>query len=202
MKAERRRFLTIMAALVLLFVGGVAYSDDDDETVIRWDIVNLPPFCPGPGGMASATTHHNNNATITLTGSGTFKPDDREDVTGGGTWTTAAGSGTYTVIELVSWHRAPGTLDCPNDTIRGERAAGLAVLRIRYQDGSKGVLTISCRLAGTPPGVFEGIAVSKGFIDYTHNVEPAPGVNANRTLFHIQEEDEEEDDEDDEDDDG
>lgn len=197
MKAERRRFLTIMAALVLLFVGGVAYSDDDDETVIRWDIVNLPPFCPAPSGMASATTHHNDNSTITFTGSGTFKPDDREEVTGGGTWATATGSGTYKVTELVSWHRAPGVLDCPNDPIPGERAAGHLVLRIKYSDGSKGVLTISCRLGGTPNSVFEGVAASKGFVDYTHNIEPAPGVNANRTLFHIQEGDEEEDDEDD-----
>lgn len=197
MKTERRRILMITAALVLLFVGGVAYSDDDDETVIRWDIVNLPPFCPAPGGMASATTHHNDNSTITLTGSGTFKPGDREEVTGGGTWETATGSGTYKVTGLVSWHRAPGALDCPNDPTPGERAAGHAVLRIKYSDGSKGVLTISCRLGGTPNSVFEGIAVSKGFVDYTHNVEPVPGVNANRTIFHIQGEDEEEDDEDD-----
>ncbi len=131
-------------------------------------------------------THHNDNSTITLTGSGTFEPGDRSEVTGGGTWSTASGSGTYTVTELVSWLQAPGTLNCDHDTIPGQRAAGLVVLRIRYNDGSKGVLTVSCRLIGTPAAVFEGIAVSKGFVGYTHNVEPVAGVNANRTLFHIQ----------------
>jgi hypothetical protein len=177
----------IVVAVASLFVGGVTYADDD-EVVVRWDIVSVnPPFCPGPGGVASAQTHHNNNSTITFTGSGTFKPGDREEVTGGGTWTTATSTGTYKVIELVSWHQVPAsTVNCSNDPTPGQRSAGLAVLRIKYNDGSKGVLAVSCRLPGSPPSVFEGIAVSKDFIGYTHNVEPVGGVNANRTLFHVQ----------------
>lgn len=201
MRTDRGWFLGLLLALTLLLSPAVIYADDD--TVVRWDIINLPPFCPVPGGVSSALTHHNDNSKITMTGSGTFEPDDSEEVTGGGNWTTfdplgvVTGGGTYEVTELLSWHLAPGVLNCPNDPIPGQRAAGHVVLRITYSDGSQGVLTVSCRLGGTPPSVFEGIAASKGFVDYTHNVEPAPGVNANRTLFHIQEEDEEEDDEDD-----
>ncbi|MGH9968887.1 MAG: hypothetical protein ACREBG_13960 [Pyrinomonadaceae bacterium] len=196
----KMRTITILLSLVFgigaILLSGVTKANipviaDDDDTVVRWDIVHLaPPFCPTPGGNASATTHHNNNSTITLTGSGTFEPGDRKEVTGGGTWTTASGSGTYRVTELVSWIQAPGAVNCSNDTIPGQRSAGLAVLRIRYNDGSKGVLTVSCRLPGTPTEVFEGIAVTKGFVGYTHNVEPIPGVDANRTLFHIQQEQE------------
>lgn len=206
------RTITTLIALVFgigaILLSGVtkAHSPtiaDHEDTVVRWDIVHLvaPPFCPTPGGNASATTRHNDPglSTITFTGSGTFKPGDREEVTGGGTWTTLSGttvtgSGTYQVTELVSWLQAPGVAPCSIDTIPGQRSAGLAVLRIRYNDGSKGVLTVSCRLPGTPPAVFEGIAASKGFVGYLHNVEPSPGVDANRTLFHIQQQDDEDND--------
>jgi hypothetical protein len=71
--------------------------------------------------------------------------------------------------------------------------AGLAVLRIKYSDGSLGVLVISCHLfpgpsgiPGSPPSVFEGITVSKGFVDFFDRVPPVGGVDANRTLFHVQ----------------
>lgn len=192
MRNDRPWPLGVLFALTFVFAGAVMYADD---TVVRWDIVNLPPFCPEPGGEASAQTHHNDNSKITMTGSGTFDPKEFcEPAQGGGTWTTfnsagvATGGGTYQVTQLVSWHRAPGALNCPNDPTPGVRAAGHANLRIVYSDGSHGILTISCRLAGTPNTVFEGIAVSKDFVDYTHNVEPTSGVNANRTLFHIQEE--------------
>jgi hypothetical protein len=49
---------------------------------------------------------------------------------------------------------------------------------------------VSCRLSGTPQEVFEGIAVSKGFVGYPHNIEPMMGVDANFTLFHIQQREE------------
>jgi hypothetical protein len=79
-------------------------------------------------------------------------------------------------------------LNCPNDPTEGTRSAGLAVLEVEYSDGSEGVLVVSCRLAGTATSVFEGIAASKDFVTYNRNIEPIAGVNANRTLFHIQKE--------------
>ena len=204
----KTKLRTITTLLALVFgIGAILVSSvtkanspviaDHDDTVVRWDVINVqgPGLCFLPGGNASATTPHSDNSTITLTGSGTFEPDDHNEVTGGGTWTTASGSGTYRVTELVSWHMSPGALPCNNDTIPGERAAGLAVFRIRYNERSTGVLAVSCRLIGTPtpPLVFEGIAVSKDFVDYSHNVEPVPGVNANRTIFHIQKQDDDDD---------
>jgi len=33
--------------------------------------------------------------------------------------------------------------------------------------------------------VFEGVIASKGFVTYFDRVAPVPGVDANRTLFHI-----------------
>jgi hypothetical protein len=64
--------------------------------------------------------------------------------------------------------------------------AGLAVLKISYNDGSDGVLIVSCTIAGTPAGVFEGITASKGFVDYwNREPPPTPPGNANRTLFHV-----------------
>ncbi len=143
-----------------------------------------------PGGVASALA--NDGSKITLTGSGTFERG--EDASGGGTWKTFSlagvltGSGTYKVTGFVSFALAPGTLSGIVDLIGNlaDARAGLAILRISYSDGSKGVLAISCNLDGTPDSVFEGITASKGFTDYWNRVAPVDGVNANRTVFHVQ----------------
>jgi hypothetical protein len=84
---------------------------------------------------------------------------------------------------------APGTPNPANIDNIGNPAdarAGLAVLSIRYSDGSRGILVVSCHLGGTPDSVFEGITASKSFVDYWNREAPTPGVNADRTLFHIQ----------------
>ena len=60
-------------------------------------------------------------------------------------------------------------------------------------DGSKGILVVSCDLPGNPPpgpagspdSLFEGITASKGFVDYWNRSAPAPGVDGNRTIFHV-----------------
>ena len=114
-------------------------------------------------------------------------------MTGGGNWWTFApsstqtGSGTYQVKRLVSWEPTAGTPPLPNDYIgnRSQESAGLAVLRIRYSDGSRGVLTVSCDLVGTSAAVFEGITATKGFVDYWNREKPVPDVDGNRTNFHV-----------------
>ena len=73
--------------------------------------------------------------------------------------------------------------------VQDERS-GLMVVEIRYNDGSRGFLTVGCRLPGTgppttPTSVFEGITVTKNFVDYWFRFEPVAGVDANRTLFHV-----------------
>jgi len=164
----------------------------------RWDIisVNFATGTVSAGGMASSRA--NDGSKITLTGSGTFGPNGENDVTGGGTWVTfdpagvSTGSGTYQVTGLVRFELAPGTFPLTTDLIgnKADARAGLAFLRIRYNDGSRGVLAVSCDIAGTPHTVFEEVTVSKGFVDFWNREAPAPGVDANRTAFHVLSEEE------------
>jgi hypothetical protein len=186
-------FLGAAAALLSVQTSGAG----GDGATIRWDITTVtagPTISPGGSGSALATEAL--PLKITLTGSGTFDPGDDDEVTGGGTWTTfdedgqQTGSGTYQVTELVAWHEAPGSLPpAANDTIgrAADARAGLAVLQIRYSDGSGlGKLVVSCHLpVGSPDSIFEGITASKGFVDYFRPVAPST------TIFHVLREDEE-----------
>lgn len=199
-----RRFCGIAVMILSPWVwwGGTASADDDGKghgkghSKVRWDIPSIDPIAGtvSPGGVASARA--NDGSKITLTGFGTFRVgDDSEHVTGGGTWETfntagnSTGKGRFKVTGLVRWEKAPGTLPPLTDLIgdRDEAGAGLAVLRIRYSDRSRGILVVSCHLVGTPDSVFEGITASKGFVDFWNREAPSdnPFVNANRTLFHV-----------------
>jgi hypothetical protein len=171
---------------------------------VSWDIVHVSPLPPGsppgvtfdPGGVASAQAP--DGEWITLTGSGTFVAPAGSNggsnaVTGGGTWTTSTGgSGTYEVKELVAWtFAAPQPLliggfpvtDNTGDTTA--RANGTAVLRIEFSGGQSGVLTVGCHGPGAPAGIFEGIAVTKGYRTYYNVPAPLGNVDAGRTLFHV-----------------
>jgi hypothetical protein len=205
--------LTLLAAAVCAFHGGSSKADPPHPaaTKIRWDLVSLISFSPVTavtGGHDSALA--NDGSEVTLTGSGTFvfTPTNQPiaAVTGGGTWQTFApdrvtstGSGTYVVDRLVRFSPAPGvqtsTLvdEIGNGTLADNRA-GLAVFDIEYSDGSRGILAVSCHLNGNPPpqgpdaspaSIFEGVTASKGFVDYWNRVPPVPGVDANRTIFHV-----------------
>jgi hypothetical protein len=106
----------------------------------------------------------------------------------GGTWTTTSGgSGTYRVTALVSWKFAnfQSEVGFIDNIDEGTKANGVSVLKIAFSDGSTGVLTAGCHGPGAPPGIFEGIATTKGFKTYYAVQPPAPGVDANRTLFHV-----------------
>ena len=224
MRTYRRWFRKALILLVLPLVFALyARADgngDNKETQYRWDIVHISSFNPvnaNQGGFASALA--NNGSKITVTGHGTFKPQDPDDVTGGGTWTTFAadgttvtGNGTYLVQRLVRFDSAPGVQTGGLvDNIPGakgdltDQRAGLLFVKIAYSDGSKGILVVSCHLNGgpdfvarpaAPASVFEGITASKGYTDYWNRVppivSPAP-VDGNRTLFHILSQDEKQD---------
>jgi hypothetical protein len=169
---------------------------------VRWDLVSanfVPPFTVSAGGVASATA--NDGSYITMTGSGTFVAPGGGDgtsgaTTGGGTWTThtsggvVTGTGAYTVTGLVRWDPAPFEPGGPpprTDLIDPSaiRSTGLAVLRITYSDGQHGILVVSCTGVTAPAFMFEGITATKEFTDYKNPVPPVGGVDANRTLFHI-----------------
>jgi hypothetical protein len=165
---------------------------------VRWDIISLvggnPPGPLNPGGSASASAA-NGGDTITLTGSGTFVAPEGNNggsgaVTGGGTWrTSTGGSGTYEVRELVSFVFANFQASTPpfTDNIGdlSERSNGTAVLRVEFSDEASGVLTVGCHGPGAPNGIFEGIAVTKGYVTYYNVAAPTGGVDANRTIFHV-----------------
>ncbi len=176
--------MLVVLLLPLLFLFNRASASDD--TVIRWDLVNVTGGGITPGGSASALD--NEGDAITLTGSGTFTLGEREEVTGGGTWATEHGSGTFQVTQLIRFDMPPGGFPAGvNDTIADVSTArpGLAVLRVKYSDGERGILVVSCNLPGAPDSVFEGITATKGFRDHWNRVAPVPGREGNRTLFHI-----------------
>lgn len=191
-------FLSVcgLTALIVAITTSLSGVRADDGNRVRWDIVHFPTFSPPTveaGGTASA--HAEDLSKITLTGTGAFSPGDSDEVTGGGTWQTFApdgtptGSGTYRVSGLIKFDQVPGTLlGTPIIDHIGNAAeahSGLAFLRIRYSDGSRGVLAVSCHLpAGTPPQLFEGITASKGYVGYWSHDEPINGVDGNRTVFH------------------
>lgn len=215
MKANYRQHLAGLTLLVVpLAFAAYAQSDRDRENcregpeiVYRWDLIHTPSFNPTvafPDGSDSALA--NDGSKITLTGHGTFEPGEPGEVTGGGTWTTfdpsgtVTGTGRYRVTELIRFTVAPGFNNgLTIDNIPGatgdltDNRAGLLFVKIAYSDGSKGVLVVSCDLPGGPgpdrPGapssLFEGITASKGFVDYWNRVAPVPGVDGNRTLFHV-----------------
>jgi len=183
--------LTLAAALILLMT--LASPAGAEAQQVRWDIISttgVPPTPINPGGHASATAPDGD--TITLTGSGHFvapaNGGGSQAVTGGGTWTTtSSGSGTYSVTALVSWQFANfqtnvGFIDNIDE---GRGANGVAVLKVAFSDGSTGILTVGCHGPGAPPGIFEGIATTKGFRTFYSVQPPVAGVDANRTLFHV-----------------
>jgi hypothetical protein len=165
---------------------------------IRWDIISIINFSSltiEAGGVAFALAP--NDLTIKFTGSGTFVAPASGGAsgaaTGGGTWETfsagvSTGSGTYTVTGLTHWEfanfQAPGAIDLIGDT--NERANGNAVLRVEYSDGSLGTLGIGCHGPGAPDGIVEGVIATKGYVTYWTAEAPAPDVDKNRTLFHVE----------------
>jgi len=185
----------------------------------RWDIIHVSSLGTNTvldaGGVASDKAA--DGSQITLTGSGTWLSipgrDKPQAVTGGGTWktfdstgTNSTGSGNYEVTRLVSSEVFPGSnqTGAPDidhiGSLESSRG-GLIVLRIVYSDGERGVLTVSCHgPLRVPDTVFEGITVTKGIVGYVDRGKPAPGVDANRTVFHLLADVQVDDDDDDDDD--
>jgi hypothetical protein len=155
-----RRFLaTVICLLPMVFV---STAMGEEDKAFQWIV-----FSDTPPQSAMAT----DGSTMFIEGTGTFVVGEAEQVTGGGTWATfdasgaVTGSGHFRVTELVKFNLAPGS--APGHPTFN---AGLAFLRITYDDGSKGVLVVSCSLnffgPTTPPSVPEGFSASKEYVDY------------------------------------
>lgn len=196
----------VAAAGLVLSLPLAAHEPRRNADHVRWDIVSLvfatPPSLNtlNPDGPAFAFAYHTpgnpSAAKIRLTGSGTFvapaSGGSSRAVTGGGTWATSGPgllehSGTYRVTRLVSWEfdnfQTGNVIDNIGDVT--ERANGTAVFLIEYDDGTKGMLGVGCHGPGADNGILEGVIATKGFVTYWNGVLPAPGVDENRTLFHV-----------------
>ncbi|MBI2685198.1 MAG: hypothetical protein HYX27_02705 [Acidobacteria bacterium] len=185
-----------MGAALWLGTAGVQAAGSDH---VSWDIINLsfgPPVVFSAGGSAFATAANPNTLRIKLTGAGTFvapaSGGHSNAATGGGTWETfngaiSTGSGSYWVTGLTTWQfanfQAAGIIDSIGPV--GTAANGSAILRIHYSDGSEGVLGIGCHGPGAPAGIVEGVIATKDVVTYWNANPPLPGVNLNRTVFHI-----------------
>jgi hypothetical protein len=188
-----KRLLMAFAGVGLLFAIAIALNAASGPAAqVRWDIVTIATGSPLPGGVASALA--DDGSHITISGSGTFVAPAGGNgtsgaATGGGTWavfasgaTTPSATGTYAVTGLVRWDEK-GTFPALPDNAVG----GLAVLRVEFSDGEHGVLIVSCHSAsGSSPAIFEGITMSKSFVDYWNRQAPVGGVDANRTIFHLE----------------
>ena len=194
MKSRFKIVIPFTLAFVLLFVSGnMTLTAVGAAPRIRWDTISLT----FPGGVPTINAGGSDFAlaadltTIQISGSGTF--GGGAPPRGGGTWATSGpsgtASGTFTVTGLVRFDAAPGSLPpgfVDNIGSPGTTRSGLAVLRVAYSDGSEGTLLVSCHQpVGSPSGIFEGITATKSFVPFHERVPPVPGVDANRTLFHI-----------------
>ena len=186
-----------LGGLLCMTVGLPAVQGAADH--VRWDIIHLNAATAPPtisaGGIAFASARNPSSLSIKLTGSGTFigpaSGGTSAAATGGGTWetfsdSTSTGSGTYEVVGLANWTFSNLQLPVLTDLIDdGAAANGVAVLRIRYSDGSEGVLGVGCHGPGAPDGAVEGVIASKGHVTYWDAQAPVGGVDADRTVFHV-----------------
>lgn len=167
--------LAVLMGLCLL----LSLSATASAQVFRWDIITVnSKGQPVPGGHAVALADNvgGSIASIILTGSGTFDISNVSNVTGGGTFVVRnfpngaiRNSGTYQVTSLVHFEPTPvitGT------TILG----GLAVLAIKYSDGSEGIIVVNCAV-NAPPQETEGVTTTKGALDFW-------SIQGGTTLFH------------------
>jgi hypothetical protein len=198
-----RNHFPAAVALSLFALAGPSVVRGQD-TKLRWDMISLQfraPSAPNIVSAGGADSAVNNDATgmpklkITITGSGTFSPWDPTDVTGGGDYMIrnlkgdVVDSGSYTVTALVSWTldspQLPSNVNNVTNTSPEDFRNGLAIFRIAYSDGSKGVLIVSCAGPGASENPYEGISVIKGLVHFQVPDVPVANVDANRTVFTV-----------------
>jgi hypothetical protein len=189
-----------LASLPVLDALAPPASAQQEGSLVRWDILSIDfsttPLTGNPGGVAFASFDADHK--IKFTGTGSFiapaSGGTSSHANGGGTWETfgpggvSTGRGIYEVRKLLSWQfanfqSAGPVIDNIGDP--KEAANGNALIAIEYSDGSEGILGVGCHGGGAPDGIQEGVIVTKGFVTYWTREAPAPGVDANRTTFHV-----------------
>jgi len=224
MRINRSTTVSMLAWAFACLSSSALPADDSHGTHVRWDIFHFKglgtavvELAPGGTSTSQATFEPaqlaGDNSTITLTGRGTFDVRERHEVTGGGTWTTAAsngtvtGSGTYKVTELVfakfDGNSLAGLTGFDDDLGRlADTREGLAVMKVHYSADvahgilpEDGILVVVCTLGvpGSPPAIIEGTTAIKGVVDYAVPLVPVPAMPdlvTGNTLFHLIHEDE------------
>ncbi len=201
--AGRAAALTAIFGSAACATAGPATASQSGPQV-RWDFVKLHAIKPitfGAGGSAVALAE--DGSSLTLTGSGTFRPPPGtpEAVAGGGDWQLSdaqgnpAGSGTYKLSGLISWNPGSGTFSPTLVDKIGEiknTRTGLALLRVSYSNGKQGILAISSHLPmATPDAVFNGMVASMGLVLFWNHQKITaasltdPHRDENRTVFHV-----------------
>jgi len=198
---DRRRILQGALGVGVLgtLVGPRAALAGQGNHAYRWDLINVLSGCIEAGGHASSKAR--DGARITVTGAGGFLGPVAVDALarqgarvqaiigppGEPARIPPAGSGTYEVTRFISFDLPPGgnVGGCDNIGELDDRRPGRLTVAIAYDDGSEGVLEVGCRQMGSPASVMEGITATKGYVTFWNHEEPAPGVEGNRTLFHL-----------------
>ena len=148
----------------------------------RYDLVQVVQNTVLAGGSdqaTDATTHD----TVTLTGSGQFKPG-AGDATGGGTFVHrhAGGSevahGVWVATGFVSWQNLGGSLAGTGLTNgiahNGDETAGILTLNVRRTKSTggspvDGVLEVHCDLPGASSPTEEGVVLKVGSFNFTQS---------------------------------
>jgi len=147
----------------------------------RYDLVQIVQNTVLAGGSDQATDAASHD-TVTLTGSGQFKPG-AGDATGGGTFVHrhADGSevahGVWLATGFVSWQNLGGSLVGTGLTNgiahNGDETGGILTLTIRLlpAGGSpvNGVLEVHCDLPGASPPPEEGVVLEVGPFNFTQS---------------------------------
>jgi hypothetical protein len=168
MKNQKSWVLLTLAVVLGAISFPIYRARADGDSQFQFNITTAASGAPAASSLAE------DGSKISFRGTGSFKPDDPEEVTGEGTWETrdnkgnVTGSGSWQPTRLVKWDLGPGAI--PNPAIKG----GLAFFQITYSDGARGILGVSCFLPGAPPSVSEGIVASKDFILYGGHVHAGP----------------------------
>jgi len=147
----------------------------------RYDLIQIVQGTVLSGGSDQATdaTSHD---TVTLTGSGQFKPG-AGDATGGGTFVHrhAGGSevahGVWVVTGFVSWQNLGGSLAGTGLTNgiahNGDETGGILTLTVKLlpAGGSpvNAVLEVHCNLPGASPPTEEGVVLRVGPFNFTES---------------------------------
>jgi hypothetical protein len=166
---------------VLLAATGAGAGGGALGHTYRYDLVQIVQGTVLSGGSDQATdaTSHD---TVTLTGSGQFKPG-AGDATGGGTFVHrhADGSevahGVWIATGFVSWQNLGGSLAGTGLTNGiahdGDETGGIVTLTVRLlpAGGSPhdGVLAVHCNLPGASPPTEEGVVLKVGPFNFTQS---------------------------------